>query len=61
MRDAQREEWLSVKEFAALRRVSPQTVYAAIRRGLLPQHHERVGGTIRIHVPRESIKDSKAS
>ena len=60
---AEREEWLSVKEYAALRRVHVQTVYSALRyrAATFPHIVERVGRVIRIYVPRESINERKAS
>jgi hypothetical protein len=55
------EQWLSVKEYAAIRRVHVQTVYSAIRRGKFQYDVDRIGGAIRICVSRESIKDRIAS
>lgn len=58
-----REAWLSVKEYAALRRVHVQTVYSHLRfhPQTFPHPFERVGRAIRIDVSRESIRDRKAS
>jgi hypothetical protein len=60
---ADREEWLTVKEYAYHRKVHVQTVYSALRHRphLFPYHFERNGRTIRIDVSRESIRDRKAS
>lgn len=58
---AAQEEWLSVKEYAASRKVHEQTVYSAIRRKLFPYHVERIGKLIRIDVSRGSIEDRIAS
>lgn len=55
------EDWLTVKEYAALHRVHEQTVYSAIRRGLIHHPIERIGRSIRIDVSRESISQRKAS
>ena len=59
--DIQREEWLTVKEYAFARRVHVQTVYSAMRNGQFKYYFERVGRTIRIDVSRGSIRDRKAS
>jgi predicted site-specific integrase-resolvase len=61
MRDDRDNELLTVKEYAERRRVHIQTVYAAIRRGLLSYPVERIGRSIRIVVSRESIIERKAS
>lgn len=55
---ARQEEWLTVKEFAALRRVHEQTIYSMLRYRpeKFPHAFERVGRQIRIYVPRASIK-----
>jgi hypothetical protein len=55
------EQWLSVKEYAAIRRVHVQTVYSAIRRGKFQYAVDRIGGAIRICVSRESIRERIAS
>jgi excisionase family DNA binding protein len=60
MTDADRD-YLTVKEYADRLGVHIQTVYSAIRRGLLKREVERVGRTIRIYVSRGSISDRKAS
>jgi hypothetical protein len=55
---AQREEWLTVKEFAALVRMRESSVRDAIRKQRLSYRVERVTkgpkGTIRIVVPRHA-------
>lgn len=61
MSEQPRDVWLTVKEYADQRGVHEQTVYSAIRRGLLIYPVERIGRTIRIGVPRESISERKAS
>ena len=62
LEEAQREEWLTVKEYAAMKRLHPQTVYSAIRRGRFRHQCERAAtGAIRIFVPRESINTLKSA
>lgn len=63
LEDAEREVWLTVKEYAFARKVHVQTVYSALkyRPHLFPYHFERNGRTIRIDVSRESIRERKAS
>ena len=53
--------WLTVKEYAALRRVHVQTVYTAIRLRRLKHPIDYVGRAIRIGVPRESIQGHTAA
>lgn len=52
----ERDELLTVKEYAELYRVNIQTIYTAIRRGRfkLPIVRPTGGGAIRIAVPREN-------
>lgn len=55
--------WLSVKEYAALRRVHVQTVYSALRYRpeAFPHPFERIGRAIRIDVSRGSIEGRRVS
>jgi excisionase family DNA binding protein len=55
------DELLTVKEYADRHRVHVQTVYSAIRRGLLPHPVTRVGRVIRIDVSRASIQERKSA
>jgi excisionase family DNA binding protein len=48
--DAESVRWVSVRELAAILRVSTSTVYQAVAAGGIP--HVRVGNAIRIAVPR---------
>lgn len=59
----ERCDWVTVKEFATLRRVHIQTVYTAIRGGELQKLYpvERVGRSIRVGVPRGTISERRAS
>lgn len=54
---APQKQWMTVQEYADLLGVHVQTVYSAIRRGLLKRPYERVGRVIRISVSRGSIQD----
>lgn len=54
-------ELYTVKEFAQLMRVHVQTVYSAIRYDRFPFRVIRLKNTIRICVPRGSIKHRKES
>lgn len=60
---SKREEWLTVKEYAALRKLHVQTVYSALRYRpeRFPHPFEHVGRTIRIDVSRGSIQERRAS
>jgi len=53
MSDSGSEQYLSVKEVAALLRVSPATIRAWIRRGYLPALQPTRGTALRI--PRSSL------
>ena len=46
--EPEREALLTVKEYAAIFRRHPQTVYAAIKRGSLPYAVERPTGSSRV-------------
>jgi excisionase family DNA binding protein len=48
------DERLTVKEYAARFRLHVQTVYIAIRNGILPHQVVRIGKSIRIIVPADS-------
>jgi hypothetical protein len=54
-------ELLTVKEYACMYRVHIKTVYNAIRCNRLPHEVERIGGAIRIAVPREGIQEGKSA
>ncbi len=49
--DAESVRWVSVRELAAMLRVSTSTVYQAVAAGEIP--HVRVSNAIRIAVPHE--------
>jgi hypothetical protein len=54
-------ELLTVKEYACMYRLHVQTIYTAIRLNRLPHAVDRIGRSIRIAVPRESIEGQKSA
>jgi len=60
---SQTEELLTVKEYAAIFRRHPQTIYRAIYRGLLKHPVERTidGGRVLIRVPSDLVARVRAA